>query len=127
MTAIERLENKISRLSNLKEDPVFTAVIAHCSQRYDVSEGDIFGTSRKRNFVRARHMVIYLLRHYYKMGVEELGYRLGGRDHTTIVTAYANVKHQAKIYPDLREDISIGEEFMSTLIKGTQILKTLNN
>lgn len=47
--------------------------------------------SRKRELVTARHLAIYFLRHKTKMSHEDIGDLMGGRDHTTSISAVQSV------------------------------------
>ncbi|MFS8158952.1 MAG: chromosomal replication initiator protein DnaA [Candidatus Roizmanbacteria bacterium] len=52
---------------------------------YDIKPTDIKGTSRKAETVKARQIVMYILRHSMKYKLEEIAYFLKKKDHTTII------------------------------------------
>lgn len=57
-------------------------VVAHY---YSVSVDDIVGRDRSKEIMLPRHMAMYLVREETDASLPEIGQRLGGRDHTTIL------------------------------------------
>ena len=75
---------------------------------------DICGKKRKREFVYARDIAIYLCREQIKdITQEKIGYYFGGRDHSTVINSYKKIdenlrrgdKDLEKVLNDLRKRI----------------------
>ena len=75
---------------------------------------DICGKKRKREFVYARDLAIYLCREQIKdITQEKIGYHFGGRDHSTVINSYKKIdenlrrgdKDLEKVLNDLRKRI----------------------
>ncbi|WP_127942815.1 DnaA ATPase domain-containing protein [Mycoplasma sp. ATU-Cv-703] len=64
---------------------------------YKINRKDLVGKSRKKNFVAARHMAIWLIRKINKLSFNEIGKIFGGRDHSTIIFSVKNIDHLMSI------------------------------
>ncbi len=62
-------------------------VVRRVSEVTTISEKDIVGQSRKKEFVEARQITAYLSREILGASLSSIGIYLGGRDHTTILHA----------------------------------------
>lgn len=63
---------------------------------------------KKSEIVKARYMVIYLLRRYTTFSLKYIGSLLGGRDHSTISVAYSKTVlliHKNKYFRDELEGL----------------------
>ena len=61
---------------------------------YEVSVKDIVGRSRKKELVKPRHIIAYLLREDLRESYPKIARRLGHRDHTTAIYAHEKVKKE---------------------------------
>ncbi len=69
--------------SSLSAKNVLDAV----SKFYSITNKDIVSQSRKKELVKPRQVVMYLLREEISMSFPTIGQELGGRDHTTAIHA----------------------------------------
>ena len=63
----------------------FQQVIHTVGEFYDIHRIHMTARRRVARFVRARHVVMYLTRELTEMSMPQIGFRLGGRDHTTVL------------------------------------------
>jgi chromosomal replication initiator protein len=63
------------------EDYILDIVCRH----FDITKFEIVSTSRKRNFVLPRHVVCHLVKKYTLLALKDIGWFMGGRDHSTII------------------------------------------
>jgi len=65
-------------------------IVAWVADRYGFTPEEIYGKRRSPDIVRARHLAIQMIAHSKRlkcMSLPEIGRRMGGRDHTTILHA----------------------------------------
>lgn len=67
-------------------------IMKSVSDFYNLSLQDLIKRSRKKEVVRPRQIAMYLLREETKSSFPEIGQRLGGRDHSTVIHAYEKIK-----------------------------------
>ena len=72
---------------------------------YNVNEGVIYEKTRRREIVRTRQIIMYLLREDYSVSYPLIGQKLGGKDHTTVIHSYEKVKNELKTNPTIYEEL----------------------
>lgn len=75
------------------------------SKYYQIGKRSLLGESRTRTVARPRQMLMYLLRTYLRVSLEETGRLVGGRDHTTVMHAVTKITQMALSDVHIREDI----------------------
>jgi len=61
-------------------------IIYDVCHKYKVSKPELFGRQRSRNIVAARHEAFYRMKKETTLSLAQVGTRLGGRDHTTVIS-----------------------------------------
>ena len=67
------------------------AVIGHVCLYYGCNRKKLLGRSKAANYVRARHVAIYLLRTWTSKSYPQIGRELGGMDHSSVLYAYRKI------------------------------------
>jgi chromosomal replication initiator protein len=75
------------------------------SKYYQIGKRSLLGESRIRSVARPRQMLMYLLRTYLRVSLEEVGRLVGDRDHTTVMHAVGKITQLALSDVHIREDI----------------------
>lgn len=65
----------------------------------------VAGKSRKRDFVSARQIIMYLSKKYTNASYKEIGESFGGRDHSTVIHACKAVKDQIETNKLFRDKV----------------------
>ena len=71
---------------------------------YHIDEENIYKKTRKKEIVKPRQLIMYILREDYAMPYPTIGNKLGGRDHTTVIHSYEKIKK------DLLQDSNLEQE-----------------
>ncbi len=94
-------------------------IIESVCQHYNVTPANINSRSRKKDFVMARQVAVYLAQKYTKLPASRIGRLVGGRDHSTVIYSCNQVERRMKIDQKfLNEITSIENSFRSR----TQVL-----
>lgn len=75
------------------------------SSFYNIEEGGICDKSRRKEVVRPRQVVMYLLREDFNVSFPTIGEKLGGRDHTTVIHSCEKIKKDLKTDNNLAQQI----------------------
>ena len=75
------------------------------AKRFGVSTAALLGPSRQKRIVRARHVAMYILHEELGLKDTEIGRLLGGRAHSTIISAVGKVNYEINVDAQLRQDI----------------------
>ena len=77
---------------------------------YNLDERVIYEKTRRKEIVRARQIIMFMLREDFNESYPSIGAKLGGKDHTTVIHSYEKIKNELKNDPHLMkqlEDIRI--------------------
>ena len=85
-------------------------VLKSVSEFYNISLNDILKRSRKKEVVKPRQMAMYLLREETKLSFPEIGQKLGGRDHSTVIHAYEKIKTEEETDELTKQEIVMIKE-----------------
>ena len=80
-------------------------VVKLISDYYQISESFIYKKTRRKDIVRPRQIVMYVLREDFDISYPMIGDKLGGRDHTTVIHSYEKIKKELKDDPHLSKEI----------------------
>ena len=89
-------------------------LLAQAERIFDVDRSEILSDRRTRHVVRARQALAYVLYQRYRdLSLTEIGIRLGGRDHTTIIYSIRVVEQQMQTDPHFAAQV---KELLATPI-----------
>ena len=81
-------------------------VVKTVSEFYNLSEESIYNKTRRKEVVKPRQVVMYILREDFNVSFPSIGEKLGGRDHTTVIHSYNKMKEELKNDPVLSQEIT---------------------
>ncbi len=70
-----------SKITNFKK------IIESITAFFDIPSGNMFYSSRKKEFSKPRQIAMFLLKKELKLSYSEIGRKFGGKDHTTVIHA----------------------------------------
>lgn len=71
-------------------------VIKTVSTFYNIEERMLYEKTRRKEVVKPRQIIMYILREDFNTSYPYIGQKLGGRDHTTVIHAYEKIKNDIK-------------------------------
>jgi len=74
---------------------------------YDLKEKDIFEESRKKEVVKPRQIIMFLLREELKYSFPAIGRIFKGKDHTTAIHAFKKIQRQLRESENLTEEVGL--------------------
>ena len=87
-------------------------VVRRIAQYYEVAEKSIYEKTRKKEVVKPRQIIMYMLREEFSVSYPSIGEKLGGRDHTTVIHSCEKIKEEIKTNTSLEQEL----EHIRTLI-----------
>lgn len=81
-------------------------VVDKIARFYNIEPASIYEKTRKKEVVRPRQLIMYILREDFRVSYPAIGQKLGGRDHTTVIHSCEKIKEDIKKSSDLEEEIS---------------------
>ncbi len=80
-------------------------VVDRVAEFYGISEESIYEKTRRREVVRPRQVIMYLLREDFRISYPSIGTKLGGRDHTTVIHSCEKIKGEIAVDQTLAKEI----------------------
>ena len=93
--------------SNSAENISLDIIQKVIAENYQISISDIKSKKRDKKYVIPRQIAIYIARELTEMSYTELGEEFGGKDHSTIMTAYKKISDNIKTDSTLQSKIQI--------------------
>ncbi len=100
------IKNILKNSTKPKKTVQIKDIVKIVSEFYNTDEDSIYNKTRKKEVVRPRQVIMYLLREDFGISFPSIGEKLGGRDHTTVIHSYEKVKEEVKSDNVLSQEIS---------------------
>ena len=100
---------KVEEKKSVTVDEIIDAVCNH----FNVTTSDLNSRSRKREFVVARQVSMYLAQKLTKIPAIRIGKMVGGRDHSTVIHSCAQVERRLKVDSKFSDEIQSIENSFS--------------
>ncbi|MDB5254093.1 MAG: dnaA [Parcubacteria group bacterium] len=102
---ITDVRNFVKNNAKPKRTVAIKDLVKIVSDFYDVEEGSIYEKTRRKEIIKPRQVIMYLLREDFNISYPTIGQKLGGRDHTTVIHSCEKVKEDLKTNTVLSDEI----------------------
>ncbi len=79
-------------------------IVKIISEFYNIEEESIYEKTRRKEVIKPRQIIMYILREDFSISYPSIGQKLGGRDHTTVIHSCEKIKN------DIKEDQALNNE-----------------
>ena len=104
--SLDEVKNIIKNNTRPRKTLAIADVVDKVARYYDIDEASIYEKTRRKEVVKPRQIIMYILREDYQVSYPAIGKKLGGRDHTTVIHSCEKVRSDLKQNPDLEEEIT---------------------
>ena len=80
-------------------------VLKSVADFYSISTADLVKRSRKKEVVKPRQVAMFLLREETKLSFPEIGQKLGGRDHSTVIHACEKIRKEESVDEAIKQEL----------------------
>lgn len=95
------LKNSVKPKKNISSKEIVKGV----ADFYNLDENTIYEKTRRKEIVKARQMVMYILREEFNVSYPLIGQKLGGKDHTTVIHSCEKIKNDIKNDPLVAQEV----------------------
>lgn len=92
-------------------------ILKAVSELYNIPVEKIVSKRRRQYLVDARSMVCYVMRQHTRLTYHEIGNLLGGRNHSTLISAFNSAHWNIDTYKSFRDDYTRVVERYKSMIK----------
>lgn len=103
---LEEVKNIIKNNARPRKTLAIADIVDKIARYYDIEENNIYEKTRRKEVVKPRQIIMFILREDYQVSYPEIGKKLGGRDHTTVIHSCEKVRKDLKSNSELEEEIS---------------------
>ncbi len=105
--SISLADIKVLIKNNVKPKKVISidSVVKIVSEYYNLNEEVIYEKTRRKEIVRARQIIMFVLREDFNESYPSIGAKLGGKDHTTVIHSYEKIKGELGTDPHLMKEL----------------------
>ena len=102
--SVSEIKQLIKESNRPKKMVSIKDVIKTIADFYDIEENTVYEKTRKKEIVKPRQVIMYILREDFKVSYPTIGEKLGGRDHTTVIHSCE------KIRLEIKDDLHLTQE-----------------
>ena len=102
--SLSDVRNYIKNITKPKKSVSVKDVVKIVSDFYNIEEGSIYEKTRRKEVIKPRQIIMYVLREDFGVSYPSIGQKLGGRDHTTVIHSCEKIKR------DIKEDQGLSQE-----------------
>jgi chromosomal replication initiator protein len=100
------IKNLLKNNAKPKKNVSIKDVVKTVANFYNIEENSIYDKTRKKEVVRPRQIIMYILREDFGVSFPSIGQKLGGRDHTTVIHSCDKVREDLKNDTQLTQHIN---------------------
>ena len=104
--SLPEVKNLIKNSEKPKKSIAPKDIVRTIANFYNIEESSIYEKTRRKEVVRPRQIVMYILRKDFNISFPSIGEKLGGRDHTTVIHSCEKVENDMKNDGVLAKEIS---------------------
>jgi len=103
---IDEVKTIIKNSSRPRKTLAITDVVEKVARYYDIDHNSIYEKTRRKEVVKPRQIIMYILREDFQISYPAIGKKMGGRDHTTVIHSCEKIKNELKTDTELEEEIT---------------------
>lgn len=102
---LDEVKSIIKNSSRPRKTLAVSDVVDKVARYFDIDQASIYEKTRRKEIVRPRQIIMYILREDFQVSYPAIGKKLGGRDHTTVIHSCEKIKTELKSNSELEEEI----------------------
>jgi chromosomal replication initiator protein len=101
---IDEVKSLIKNSTRPRKSLAVADVVEKIARFFDIEPESIYEKTRRKEVVKPRQLIMYILREDFQISYPAIGQKMGGRDHTTVIHSCEKIKK------DLKGDTLLEEE-----------------
>jgi chromosomal replication initiator protein len=81
-------------------------IVKVISDFYSIEEQSIYDKTRRKEIIKPRQIIMYILREDFNISYPSIGDKLGGRDHTTVIHSCEKIRNELKSDQALSDEVN---------------------
>ena len=93
---MSEIKNLLKNNVKPKKNVSVKEVVKIIASFYNLEENTIYEKTRRKEVVKPRQVIMYILRKDFNVSYPSIGEKLGGRDHTTVIHSCKKIEDELK-------------------------------
>src|ERR1700690_861555 len=103
---LSEVKNFVKTNAKPKKNVSTKEVVKTVADFYNIEESSIYEKTRKKEIIKPRQIIMYILREEFAISYPAIGEKLGGRDHTTVMHSCEKIKNDIQKDSNLLQEIN---------------------
>ncbi len=112
MDLVKEVLNKILKKGDVHEISI-EEIIKVVASKFNIKISDIKSEKKNKNLVLPRQITMYLSRKLTSESFPDIGSKIGGKDHSTVIYAFNKIKKNIEADPKVRKLVEEVEEYLT--------------
>ncbi len=104
--SLEEVKSIIKNSARPRRSMAIDDVVEKVAQFFNIEPASIYEKTRRKEVVKPRQLIMYILREDFAVSYPTIGQKLGGRDHTTVIHSCEKIKGELKKGGELEEEVA---------------------
>ncbi len=103
--SINEIKNLIKNSVKPKKNVSVKDIVKIITDFYNLEETTVYEKTRRKEIVKARQVIMYILREDFNVSYPLIGQKLGGKDHTTVIHSHLKIRNDLKVDQTLVDEV----------------------
>ena len=103
--SLEEVKSIIKNSARPRRSMAVDDVVEKVAQFFNIEPASIYEKTRRKEVVKPRQLIMYILREDFAVSYPTIGQKLGGRDHTTVIHSCEKIKREIVVDTSLAKEI----------------------
>ncbi len=103
--SINEIKNLIKNSVKPKKNVSVKDIVKIITDFYNLEEATVYEKTRRKEIVKARQVIMYVLREDFNVSYPLIGQKLGGKDHTTVIHSHLKIRNDLKVDQTLVDEV----------------------
>jgi len=104
--SLDEVKNIIKNSARPRRSMAIEDVVEKISLYFNIDPKSVYEKTRKKEVVKPRQLIMYILREDFSVSYPTIGQKLGGRDHTTVIHSCEKIKSEIKQNSTLEDELN---------------------
>ncbi len=104
--SLDEVKTIIKNSTRPRKTLAVSDVVEKVARYFDIDPASIYEKTRRKEIVKPRQLIMYILREDFQVSYPAIGQKLGGRDHTTVIHSCEKIRNDLKGNSELDEEIT---------------------